>query len=327
MVRFLNNFLKKTYHNNPNSTFGKALGKAVQIKHGSWTRLATLKRQRAQRFELYKKFRPIKKTLPIPCRPLAATEIHVLTCHPHVFMCISALKSFLRYFNDLAISIHEDGSLTRTDKKLLHHHLPGVRLIEKKLADEEIERKFLNYPHILKYRSSVINSLELIDHLSSVRTPKIIILNSDVLFLERPNEVIDWIAGNQEGNLCVYEETPEEQNSFISQLGFSAPPHITLGLVCTRSSLMDAELINSMLQSSISFKQWYVGQNILPCLIERAYGVQSIQFLDKQRYQASGEFSNGAVYRHYWTSIDKLRELYFKDGRKVIQDLMKGLAP
>src|ERR1017187_1906736 len=76
-------FIKKTYEKNPDLPFRKAL-RAIY-----WQLLGSPRR-------LYRNFKPVNSTKPLRCNPASQTDLHTLTCHKHVFMYITAIKSLLR---------------------------------------------------------------------------------------------------------------------------------------------------------------------------------------------------------------------------------------
>ncbi len=82
-------------------------------------------------------FRDVLRTGPLRTSPASETEAHVLVCHRDVNMCILAIKSFLRYVDDVSIVIHDDGSLTGADSALFEKHILGARLIPRSFAGRQ----------------------------------------------------------------------------------------------------------------------------------------------------------------------------------------------
>jgi hypothetical protein len=136
-------------------------------------------------------FRGIRKTPPIECNPDADTGLHSAVPHRYVHAYLLAAKSFLRYHADIAVFVHDDGSLQEGDKALVRRHLPGVRIIERREADERFEREVAD-PFLSKVRSSYTSYLKLFDPTLFSGRKRIIIVDTDTLFLRRPDAVIDW---------------------------------------------------------------------------------------------------------------------------------------
>ena len=80
--------------------------------------------------------------------PSSDTGIHSAVPHRYLLAYLIAIKSFLQYYPDITVFVHDDGSLTAEDKDLIRAH-------EKR---------------------------------------RIIIVDTDTLFLKKPTAIIDWAA-------------------------------------------------------------------------------------------------------------------------------------
>src|SRR3954471_8606776 len=265
--------------------------------------------------KLYRSLEAIQSTQPLPCNPAALTEVHTLTCHKHVFMYITAIKSLLRFISDVAIVVHDDGSLTTADIATIKHHVQGSKVIRRSDADDIAEKLLAPFPKTRAFRSAVINALELTDHALLADRKKIIITNSDTLFLRRPDELLSWIASDADDVLCVYEEAPWQQAEFLSRMNSRFPPHVTLALLCLQKDMVDPAGIEAVLnQVQPTDDLWFIGQNTLPAVIATKIDLRQIRFLDRHRYQASAVFGEGATFRHYWSSAASLRPQFCADA-------------
>ena len=296
-------------------------------KNHSWlpfrdTARAVFRQLRSNPRRFYRSFEPARFTRPLKCNPAAPVELHTLTCHDHVLMYITSIKSLLRFVSELAVVVHDDGSLTEDDIVTIERHIAGIKVIRRKVADEIAAGLLALSPRTAAYRTSVINSLELTDHALLASREKTIITNSDTLFLQRPDALIRWITEDRGEVLCVYEKQPVQQAEFLTKMKSEFPPHLTLALVCLCKPVASAaEIEEIMLRVDEKDVPWFVGQNSLPVLIGRKLARDKIRFLDAELYQASGEFEGSAIFRHYWTSIVNLRSQFSVDARKVIAEL------
>lgn len=142
-------------------------------------------------------FRSVRSTPPLAVNPQADTSIHSIVGHRFVHQYLVAIKSFLRFFNDIAVFVHDDGSLTINDRKLLQRHLPGLRIQVRAEADAAFDRAF-NDPFLSKVRKSYTSYLKLFDPTFLRNGKRIILLDTDTLFIRRPASVIQWAqAGGQ----------------------------------------------------------------------------------------------------------------------------------
>jgi len=261
----------------------------------------------------------VLQTPPIACNPVAPTSIHTVTGHHHFRMYLTAIKSLLRYSADLAVVVHDDGSLTPEDTAHLKAHVPGITHIDRKSADAEMCQLLARYPHCRKLRERVVNSLELFDNLLLCRTPRVINMNSDVLFLREPAELLSWISGSDPAIVGVYEAEPAGQAAFLARHGSAFPPHVTTALACLYPDAADLDFVEAIL--SITTPDWFTAQNVYPLLYERLGAKRSARFLDERAYQASGVFEEGATFRHYWSSTAKFTQTQSRDSARVFAEL------
>ena len=70
--------------------------------------------------------------------------------------------------------------------------------------------------------------------------------------------------------------------------------------MCSHVSLFDPVFVEEVLSKREN--DWFIGQNIYPMLVARRPDLR-FEFFDRDEYQASGVFKEGAVFRHYWSSI------------------------
>jgi hypothetical protein len=274
--------------------------------------------------KLYAAFKPILQTRPFKCNPYAKTEIHTITGHYHLFMYIAALKSFLRFYDDVAIVVHDaDGTLSGDDKNILQHHIRGVVIIDKKIADKQIKDILHYFPKCRKYRSRILNSLELLDNGLLADTEKIITMNSDVLFLKKPEELIQWIVDGNNEIIFVHEDTPCRQKEFLKEIGCDFPPHVTLALICFYKEIINLPLIESILKKSRFARThlWPLGQCIFPALFSEKSGKYNIHSFKKEKWASSGHFREEDIFRHYWSSTAILTETHFSDFDKILGEL------
>jgi hypothetical protein len=174
------------------------------------------------------------------------------------------------------------------------------------------------YPRCLRYRSRTVNAVELLDFNVLARREKLILVNSDVLFLEKPQRLVDWIMSDSKDIVAVYEERPARQKEDLATLEVEFPAHITIALMCSHASLFDPVFAEEAL--SRTDNDWFIGQNIYPMLVARRPDFR-FDFFDRDEYQASGVFKEGAVFRHYWSSTGLFAGTQFEDARRVISRL------
>jgi len=277
-----------------------------------------IRRSRSRR-ELDAMYAAVAKTPPLRCNPQAETAVHTVTSRHHLRMYLTAIKSLLRYHDDIAVVLHDDGSLDAADVALVMLHVPGVRLIPRNSADQDMSRILARYPHCRRLRERVVNSLELFDNMLLAPATRVVNLNSDVLFLREPTAVLEWLAGGDPSIVGVYEAEPAGQAALLARRGSRFPAHVTTALACFYPGTCDLDLVEDVLAETTL--DWFTAQNLYPLLYERQAQHHTARFFDQDSYQASGVFTEGAIFRHYWTSTGKFTDVQERDSARVLDAL------
>jgi hypothetical protein len=136
-------------------------------------------------------FSAVAGTSPITVNPSADTGIHTAVPHRYLYAYLTAIKSFLRYYADIAVYVHDDGSLLEEDKELIRKHVPGARIIDRAWADQIFADK-IGDEFLMKVRKSYTSYLKLFDPTLVSTNKRIIIVDTDVLFLNHPKAIIHW---------------------------------------------------------------------------------------------------------------------------------------
>lgn len=260
-------------------------------------------------------------------RPFASAskraEVHSLVCHKHLGLYLPAIKSLLRFYSRLTIVVHNDGSLTNRDKKILTKQIKNIRIINPEQADQLINTQISQFKKISNYRKNHLIAKQLIDYLLLAETDKIISLDSDTLFLRYPRQIIDWIEADNGQILYSYEQNPHGQKKFLSETGLDFPPNLCAGFMCLYRQILDLQLIEKLLNHLGAF-DWWTTQNIYPALISQSDWADSAIGLNPSQYQSWCNFDNPEpIFRHYWAS-NGLSNEYLKDLHKIRKEFKKS---
>ena len=134
----------------------------------------------------------VLRSAPVPVNRASPFEIHSLVCHRDVNMMLTSAKSFLRFCPEMAFIVHDDGSLTTSDRDRLRGHLPGVEIIDRVLADRVMKDKLP--AAVFAQRQRHVFLMKLFDFNHFHTGTHTILLDSDIVFLSRPDEVIEWLS-------------------------------------------------------------------------------------------------------------------------------------
>lgn len=197
-------------------------------------------------------FGNVLKTKTITTNPEAKTTVHSAVPHRYLYAYLYAIKSLLLYDNDFAVCVHDDGSLTPEDINIIKTHLINVRIIERKFADAEFDR-LINNPFLSKVRTSYTSYLKLFDTTLFNNSEQIIILDTDTLFLKRPEEIINW---SKNGGHAFYHMAPkgkmkENKGKELSQYSDLQKVHIQTLII------NDLDDINRTLDSNYFIEQGF----------------------------------------------------------------------
>lgn len=155
----------------------------------------------------------IVNTPPLACSPSAQTELHMVTCTRDLNMAVSSCRSLLRFAPDLAVVFHGDQSLNDNHARFLKAAVPGARVHLYGEAGEiasqsprvsrlrgEMPARFNLGKGYERHRKAW--ALKVFDFHLLANAKKVIVLDSDTLFLKKPDELINWI--NSQGNPGFY---------------------------------------------------------------------------------------------------------------------------
>jgi hypothetical protein len=155
----------------------------------------------------------ITNTPTITCQLQSKTvaEVHLVTCKRDLYMAIFSLKSFLRFVPNISVVVHGDESFDDECSKIFREELKNSVVISYQQANEltnsisKIKTLRKKLPALFASYTSGSNSqaqrnawaLKVFDfHLFS-QSNKVIILDSDTLFLKKPQYIIDWLANDE----------------------------------------------------------------------------------------------------------------------------------
>lgn len=129
------------------------------------------------------------------CRP-SSLEVHYLTGPRHWFMTAFCHFSLLRASGEaIAAVVHSDGTLAEAQRTALLRIFPDARFPEpEKIAahlDQCLPRSC--HPVLREQRERLVFLRKLLD-VQAGRSGPAVVLDSDVLFFHRPDELLAWMA-------------------------------------------------------------------------------------------------------------------------------------
>jgi len=258
----------------------------------------------------------------------AKAELHILVGQKQFWQCLLSLKSFFRFFRDVGLTIHSDGTLTEYEENIFRSQFAGVHLISKTDADAEVELALRKFPACREFRSKNVVMAQVFDFLILSRHEKLISMDTDVLFLDRPDEVIRWITEDTSESLYCFERlpfSPRIERTYITQLythDFKFAPHFCGGFVCTFKKLLNLAIIEDYCRY---VKEYCTDRHYRAQTVNALLLAHTDYNLLPATYQNFSEFTDdpSPVLRHYWLSntAQPNWECYLVDAKRVLKQI------
>lgn len=198
------------------------------------------------------------------------TEVHTLVSGDHVPLYLFAVKSLALNWPEVTPVVHDDGTLTVRDRDRLLRHAPQLRIIGRLEADERIEPMLADYPQLAAVRRGNVRILQLVDYFMLSGSRSVVSMDSDVVFLSRPQALVRWAAAastDRAAFLYSPEEgwEPQGVHWIADQLpGTPYVPYMCCGFACADSAaFFDPAYVEDLLARlppEIRFAPRYVTQ-------------------------------------------------------------------
>lgn len=153
-------------------------------------------------------FRALLVFVPSTSLPLKGpVGIAMLLCHVHIPMAIFSLHSFFFEMQKiLPCTVIDDGSMTKKDIDVLKRHFRGINIIKAKQAKRMTMILLRKFPYAAKHRNELAIknkfNIKLFDPILLPPYNKIILLDSDIIFLKRPDRILKW--AKTDNNVSLY---------------------------------------------------------------------------------------------------------------------------
>jgi hypothetical protein len=171
-------------------------------------------------------FRKILKTSPIITNREADTILYCALERTSCRAFILAAKSFLKYYSNIAVVVQDDGTFNEKYISEIRKHIDGVIVYKKsdmmKMLREKIDKRlFKLLPGMEMYESNTsvkIMYLKFLNVIFRFNGKKVVIMDSDLLFLRRPDEIIKWII--EPYHYDFYGEGSNAKSDSFYKMGF-----------------------------------------------------------------------------------------------------------
>ena len=186
-----------------------------------------------------------------PEGPEIPVSVHMLVSSKTWHAGVLAFISFeLHTGRRWPLYLHEDGSVSAAARAEIERILPGIRFVPRAEANEKVAAYLSDHPACLRHRGNHNLFLKFFDIPAFAPFDRFISLDSDVIFFQKPQEILDWALTNAE--TCHYNEDTKEKycipRPYIEEaLQISLWHRFNSGLVLMQARAIDKDLAEKLL--------------------------------------------------------------------------------
>jgi hypothetical protein len=206
--------------------------RAILRRSHAWVAFRRIQREGLlQALRRWRVWTRILRTPPVTTRTAAGrepVEVH-LVCYRNDYLCaIWALKSFyLQAAVDYPVTIHLQGKMRARAVRRLRAHFPQARIITQHEADSIVDPWLARhgFHRLLAARAANHYMLKLTDYHILSDAERLITLDSDVLFFQRPSALLAFRGAH------IFQRDPES-TYLVSQIpGVPIAPRLNVGIM------------------------------------------------------------------------------------------------
>ncbi len=252
-------------------------------------------------------------------------SLHLLCGHVSVDALLWTLSSWIYHAKNMPlIYIHEDGSFTVEDQRKLAKLLSDVKIVERSWAKKQASDNWLkNYPFSRDFReadSRYIYAIKMVDPYFVSSAPYKIIIDTDILFFNYPEQIINFIK--EKKSFALPGNSPMLPGPTYMDYAFHDGSGLSDKITWVNSGIVGYAQENFSLDTLEEFCQKN-GVNNLSRVIEQA-GLayilgeyRELNKLDQEKYFIKGPVDPGeTVLKHY---TGPRREEYWFEGVKFLK--------
>jgi hypothetical protein len=220
------------------------------------------------------------------------------------------------------VTLHDDGTLTPEHEDQLRSLFPQSRIYWRRDADRLMAAATVGLAGVERYRKAHVLALKAFDIPTLATSGRVIILDSDLLFFQRPEEILSWVDsedGSSWFNRDVKESSGLNAEEIFSRYHFRLWPRVNSGLCLLQTEAFDLPSMNRWLTETtlLQGNLWIVEQALFALASSRAGkgGLLPPQYeVSLGRWAASD-----CVMRHY---VGAVRQRFFGEGMARLAPLL-----
>ena len=240
-------------------------------------------------------------------------EIHVLTSADDWLNLLWALRTFQRSAGkNYALCIHDDGTLDAKATTHLRAAFPAVRIIPRAESDMRAAEILAPFPRCKNLRATNTLSLKVLDFPAFLEADRMILLDSDILFFDKPTALLAALHDPAFSNNTLNKDW---RDGYTIDPAGRCPPLINSGLGLIHKNSLRLEWIEEFLALPGILSHPHQIEQTLIALCSARHG---FQMLPAEYDVHPGPRKISAPSRHY---AGPMRPLMYSEG---IRELMKN---
>lgn len=251
-------------------------------------------------------------------RPVDTTtySLHMMCSHRDVDQFIWALMSWYRVVPESPqVYIHDDGTFTARDLSLIQKLFPHAKVIDTDLSTElAMSQWLIDFPVSQSVRRTrVVKSIKLLDPYFVSEAKHVLLLDTDILWFQYPQELFDHIHGDDETPVFWKNRAPEE---FV----FKDGELLELDLAYCNSGVVYYNKKDFKLELVEEFFQRRDSSQTLRDQPGYAYVLgthKQVKKLSAEIYHIKGRVQESTVAKHY---TGPRREKFWLEGVRLLQE-------
>jgi hypothetical protein len=224
------------------------------------------------------------------------------------------------------VVVHDDGTLPIDAGESLRELFHRVRVIPREQSDVEMTRVLTPFPFCLDYRRTHPLALKIFDMAHYEEHPRYIVLDSDVLFFRRPEEILAW-ADDPNRHECWFNQDVQEASNVSvgearEELDVALWPRVNSGICLIDRAAIDLDFCDRALANTSVCRGhvWRIEQTLF-ALCGSRHGKGGL--LPKSYEVSLGRHaSRGVVARHY---VGAVRDRFYGEGLKRLHEELFGV--
>lgn len=256
----------------------------------------------------------ILKGSPIHTKESAETTLCVLTSRSDWLMCLWSLASFYRFSGlHLPLLIYSDGTLNGRHAGRIRSVFPNARIVDPAAVDATVEKALAGFPLCRQFRRMQPCARRIIDLPILCPSRSMLMLDSDILFFKRPEELLTHLNGNRTRNF-IFERDPQDsyfdsRENIHKRFQVAIASQVNCGIMIADISTFDYARIEAWLANDSLQKKHHWAEQTLWAMYA---GEAQTTFLSKAYdVTLSAEIEPNAVMKHY---IKPIRDSFYMRG-------------